>query len=188
MPTSLSPSQTSHCGHGYTIKDSGDIGRLFRQYGEKYIRSYRPNAWKIRLIKDIRKCRTVAMGGRRIECKSCNHQTYIFYSCGNSQCPICQGIKRLKWQDEMAAKLLKVPYVHSTFTLPHELNGLARNNQKAIYSLLMKTVWKVVKKLFANPKNVGGLPGMTSVLHTFGSDLKYHIHAHCLISFRCFRL
>jgi hypothetical protein len=30
---------------------------------------------------------------------------------------------------------------------------------------------------------VGGLPGMVSVLHTFGSDLKYHVHCHCLVTF-----
>lgn len=24
---------------------------------------------------------------------------------------------------------------------------------------------------------------MTAVLHTWGSDLKYHVHAHCLVTF-----
>src|SRR5690606_14380268 len=26
-------------------------------------------------------------------------------------------------------------------------------------------------------------PGMTAVLHTFGSDMKYHIHVHALVTF-----
>ncbi|MBK6816441.1 MAG: transposase [Saprospiraceae bacterium] len=26
-------------------------------------------------------------------------------------------------------------------------------------------------------------PGMTSILHTFGSDMKYHIHVHALVTF-----
>ena len=63
------------------------------------------------------------------------------------------------------------------------MNGLARNNKMQIYGLIMKTAWKTVKYLAKKDENLGALPGMTSVLHTFGSDLKYHIHVHCLITF-----
>jgi len=38
-------------------------------------------------------------------------------------------------------------------------------------------------KVCADEANLGAKPGMTAVLHTWGSDLKYHIHAHCLITF-----
>jgi hypothetical protein len=69
------------------------------------------------------------------------------------------------------------------FTLPHELHTLARANKRIIYSLIMRSSWKTVKILSAQTKNIGGLPGMISVLHTFGSDLKYHIHTHCLVTF-----
>lgn len=79
--------------------------------------------------------------------------------------------------------MLKVPYVHTTFTLPHELNGLARRHPAAMYNLLLRSCWKTIAKLCANEGNVGGRPGMTAVLHTWGSDLKYHIHVHCLITF-----
>lgn len=89
----------------------------------------------------------------------------------------------MKWQDKLQSKLLETPYVHVTFTLPHQLNGLARKNQKAIYDLIMRASWQTIYKLSMDPDNIGGLPGMTSVLHTFGSDLKYHIHVHCLVTF-----
>ena len=123
------------------------------------------------------------MGGKKIVCKECGHGHNVFYSCGHSHCPICQSIKREQWIDKLKAELLKVPYVHMIFTMPHELNGLARNNKKIIYSMIMKSSWQTVKELSANKKNIGGLPGMISVLHTFGSDMKYHIHSHCLVTF-----
>ena len=47
----------------------------------------------------------------------------------------------------------------------------------------MRAAWLTIKTLTADPANVGGLPGMVSVLHTFGSDMKYHIHVHALITF-----
>lgn len=135
------------------------------------------------MIRSIRVCRTPALGGHLITCRDCGYRRYQYFSCGNSQCPQCQGIKRLQWQDRLANRMLNVPYVHTTFTLPHQLNGLARRNPRRIYNLLLRSAWKTVKELCSDVQNLGALPGMTAVLHTWGSDLKYHIHAHCLITF-----
>lgn len=93
---------------------------------------------------------------------------------------LCQSVKREQWMDQLKKNLLDVPYVHLTFTLPHELNSLCRMNASRMYSLLMKSSWETIKK---TGKEQGFMPGMTSVLHTFGSDLKYHIHVHTLVSF-----
>ena len=41
--------------------------------------------------------------------------------------------------------MLDVPYVHTTFTLPHQLNNLARHNKKQIYALLLRSCAKTVK-------------------------------------------
>jgi hypothetical protein len=89
----------------------------------------------------------------------------------------------LQWQDRLAGRMLNVPYVHTTFTLPHQLNGLARRYPTLIYKLLFHSAWKTIKQLCADECKVGGLPGMTAVLHTWGSDLKYHVHVHCLVTF-----
>ena len=113
----------------------------------------------------------------------CGEIRYQYFSCGNNQCPQCQGVKRLQWQDRLSSKMLKVPYVHTTFTLPHALNGLARRNRGKIYGLLLRSCWKTIEKLCKKETNVGAKPGMTAVMHTWGSDLKYHIHAHCLVTF-----
>ncbi|MCB1719687.1 MAG: transposase zinc-binding domain-containing protein, partial [Candidatus Competibacteraceae bacterium] len=86
--------------------------------------------------------------------------------CGNSQCPQCQGIKRLQWQDRLRQRMLQVPYCHITFTLPHDLNGLARRNPWQVYNLMFRSAWQTVRRLCKKPKNVGGLPGMSAVLHT----------------------
>ncbi len=116
-------------------------------------------------------------------CDGCGDIKYVYHSCCNSQCPCCQSIKRLQWQDKVSAKMLSVPYVHTTFTLPHQLNGLAKRNPRQLYSLLMRSAWQTIRQLCKDPSNLGGLPGMIAVLHTFGSDMKYHVHVHTLITF-----
>jgi len=47
----------------------------------------------------------------------------------------------------------------------------------------MRASFKCIKDLCAIEENLGALPGMISVLHTFGSDMKYHLHVHALITF-----
>jgi len=159
------------------------IGDLFRSYGEEYIKVYKPPLNHIKLIRAIRVCRTPALGGKRIVCKGCGATKHIYLSCGQTQCPLCQNRKRDIWQEKLSNKFLNVPYVHTVFTIPHELNPLARRNKGKIYNITMRAAWQTVKKLCSKPKYVGGLPGMVSVLHTFGSDMKYHIHVHALITF-----
>lgn len=89
----------------------------------------------------------------------------------------------MQWQDRLDVRMLPVPYAHITFTVPHELNGLIRKNPAAMFNLLFQSAWQTIRKVCADESNVGGLPGMTAVLHTWGSDLKYHVHLHCLVTF-----
>lgn len=183
MYGAISTHQPSDRPDGDTVSQRFTLGALLRDYGEQYIEKYRPNAYQIKWIRAVRLCKTPAMGGQQISCNKCGSKHYMYHSCGHSQCPLCQSIKRAQWQDKLGSRLLKVPYIHGVFTLPHELNRLIKRNKSQLYSLLMRSCWQTVKLLTKDPNHVGGLPAMISVLHTFGSDMKYHVHVHSLITF-----
>ena len=174
---------SSHCYNRPKIQHPNSIGEVFRKYGEAYISQYKPDLRAIQLIRNIRKCRTPYMGAILIRCKSCGESKRIYKSRGDSKCPICQSIKRMKSQDKISNRMLNVPYIHATFTLPHHLNPLLRANPQKLYNLLYRSAWKTIQKVCAEPDNVGGLPGMIAILHTWGADMKYHVHLHTLITF-----
>ena len=67
-------------------------------------------------------------------------------------------------------------------TLPHELRAFARLHQKEVYGLLIKCAADSILKLAADPHYVGGLVGVMAVLHTWSSNLSYHLHVHCLVT------
>ena len=121
------------------------------------------------------------MGGRLLECVDCGARKYLYHSCGHGHCPLCQGNKRRAWYERVEDNLLEVPYCHVTFTLPHELNGLCRLHPRELYGMLFRIAWRTLRTLCVD--RFGGLPGMTAVLHTWGSDLKHHPHVHCLVTF-----
>jgi hypothetical protein len=72
----------------------------------------------------------------------------------------------MQWQDRLRQRMLPVPYTHITFTVPHELNGLIRSNPAVLFNLLFQSAWQTIREACAEEDNVGGLPGMTAVLHT----------------------
>ena len=183
MYQSTSQCSSSHRGAADPVSLDGSIGDLFRKHGESFIKHYHPTAKQIKLIRSIRVCKTPALGSRTVTCTNCGDYVTVYNSCGNSHCMICQSIKREQWVDRLKNKLLAVPYTHIVFTMPHSLNGLARRNPEVMYGMIQKVSWLMIKKLFSQELSEPVTPGMISVLHTFGSDMKYHIHVHALLTF-----
>jgi hypothetical protein len=68
------------------------------------------------------------------------------------------------------------------FTLPHELRAFVRRHQQEVYGLLIKSAADSILKLTTDPRYVGGQVGVMAVLHTWGSNLSYHPHVHCLVT------
>ena len=159
------------------------IGDLFREHGEQYIKTYKPPLHVIKLIRAIRICKTPALGGKKITCRDCGKSKLVYFSCGHSQCPLCQYNKRQAWKEKLDDKLLKVPYCHTVFTIDHRLNPICKAYPKIMYNIIMRASWQCIKTLTAKEENLGALPGMVAVLHTFGSDMKFHLHVHALITF-----
>jgi hypothetical protein len=103
------------------------------------------------------------------------------HSCRNRACPRCQVQARDEWLDERAKEILPVRYFHGVFTVPHELAMEIRSRQKELLSLLMRSSAEALLKLGLDKKFLGGQVGIVEVLHTWGSNLEYHPHVHCLI-------
>ncbi len=129
----------------------------------------------------IKNCRTPLLGKHVNKCPNCEHTEILNNSCRNRHCPICQGLNQEKWVQSQLSKLLPVPYFHVVFTLPDKLNSVFLQNQSLMYSLLMKTAGDTITELSADPKYLNASVGTTSVLHTWGQNLSFHPHVHCIV-------
>jgi len=69
---------------------------------------------------------------------------------------------------------------HVVMTLPKVLRHICKLNDELIYNLLFELSSKVLQDWFM--KKHGLIPGIVSVLHTAGSDLKEHPHVHMIVS------
>lgn len=56
-----------------------------------------------------------------------------------------------------------------------------RCNEALGYHLLFQAAAQTVRELSEDKKYLGATPGMMSILHTWGQNLMYHPHIHCII-------
>jgi len=129
----------------------------------------------------IRLCRTSALGSHAQLCTECGSVEVSFNSCRNRHCPKCQHSVQEEWVEAQMSKLLPVGYFHTVFTIPQELNTLVLQNQKLLYSLLIKSAGHTLMELAKDPKFLGATIGITTVLHTWGQNLSFHPHVHCIV-------
>lgn len=134
--------------------------------------------WKV--LNALQVCHTPLLGGHQYQCAHCHRRHFAPHACGNRHCPSCQGINSRQWLAAQAEVVLPIPYFHLVFTLPHELNPLIQQNQKALYGLLFATVSETLLTFGRN--NLGALLGITAVLHTWSQTLLDHYHLHCIVS------
>jgi hypothetical protein len=80
------------------------------------------------------------------------------------------------------ATLLPIEYFHVVFTLPEQLKPLILKNTRLIYGLLFQAASRTLLELAADPKRLGAQIGFTAVLHTWGQNLLFHPHLHCVVT------
>lgn len=124
-------------------------------------------------------CRTEKMGGVVLACPDCGDMHYHYHSCGHRFCPTCGVHATNKWAKNILSRLLNIRHYHIVMTLPYKLRRLAQRNGDLLHNLLFIIAAKVIQEWFAAK---GLLCGIIAVLHTAGSDLKYHPHVHLIVS------
>ncbi len=136
-----------------------------------------------KVFTNLAQCRTIALGYHKDKCDNpqCNYVHISYDSCRDRHCPKCNGIKREKWVRMREEGLLPVKYYHVVFTVPELLNSLFLKHTIELYNLLFSCVWETIKQFGLDHKHLGAKMGMTSILHSWGQNLAFHPHIHCII-------
>ncbi len=136
------------------------------------------------ILQRLKICRTAALGYHVYRCsdQSCGYIKYQYHSCHDRHCPGCGAIKKQEWIEARIQELLPVKYYHVVFTLPHELNGVVMGHRKVLYKLLFDASAATLLCFAKDPKYLGATPAIISVLHTWGQQLSFHPHIHCIVS------
>jgi hypothetical protein len=160
-----------------------EVADIFRRHGEAYRRDHAGHLGRVerRVMAAIEACRTARLGGHIERCADCGLIRIAYNSCRNRHCPKCQGAARAEWLAARQAELLPVPYFHLVFTLPPAAAEIAFHNKAAVYAILFKAAADTLRTIAADPKHLGAQVGAVAVLHSWGQNLHYHPHVHCIV-------
>jgi hypothetical protein len=158
-----------------------EVADVIAQAGAAYRARYGVSRAQQRILHDLARCRTAALGGHTQQCTACGHEVIAYNSCRNRHCPKCQGRARARWLAARAAELLPVPYFHVVFTLPAALAPLALRNKRLLYGMLFRAVAATLRTIARDPQHLGADLGFLTVLHTWGQTLQHHPHVHCVV-------
>ena len=161
-----------------------EVADILRAQGHPFLEHYQSSFsyQQLKAFRAILRCRTAALGGHIDVCLKCGHEQGISYnSCRNRSCPKCQAQARERWLEARQQELLDTGYFHVVFTVPHELNPLARNSPALFYDLLFAASSQTLLEVAADPKRLGAEIGFLSILHSWGSNLLLHPHVHCVV-------
>src|SRR6266498_5703931 len=136
------------------------------------------------VLNRLKICRTASLGYHVYRCsdEQCGHIKYQYHSCRDRHCPNCGAIKKQEWIEARTQELLAVKYYHVVFTLPHELNSLVMGHRKILFNLLFDASAQTLLSFAKDEKFMGAVPGIISILHTWGQQLSFHPHIHSIVS------
>ena len=137
---------------------------------------------EIENVERLRDCRKPQNGYKIYQCPECGTKKYVPFTCKIRLCTSCGTKAANEWADKIYHKLLKVPHRHVVFTVPERLRELLRNpkNQKILFLASKETMEEML--MFSSKKKIRLKIGMIQVLQTYGSDMKWNPHVHCMVT------
>jgi hypothetical protein len=156
-----------------------ELAEIVSLFGTGLAATSKPTPLQLKVLGKIEQCRTAALGGHEEACEDCGAMRYSYNSCGDRHCPKCQAAKQAFWIEDLMQNTLPVKHYHIVFTVPHQLNVVCLHNQKLYYNLLFAAVWNTLRSF--GYSHFGTETGAVCVLHTWGQNLSFHPHIHCIV-------
>lgn len=158
------------------------LQEIFTNHYEEMQYILHPRQAVIDNVEKMIHCGDPAFGGAMYGCSSCGNLKFVPFRCHSRFCPTCGNKYSMERTTSMSFKIINVPHRHCVFTIDDSLRHYFLEN-RSLLDCLFNAVRSVVLRMFRKINKHDNLtPGFICVLHTFGRDLKWNPHIHCLIS------
>lgn len=163
---------------------TGIIKKILNDHWSGFLKLYNKKIRKNvkREVEKVLKCKDIRYGYIEFKCDTCNITKKVGFTCKSRFCTSCGKVYTDKWVDNMLGELINVKHRHIVFTIPEELReffGIDRERLKILPKCAAKAVTSWMHSL---NKREQFIPGIVTVIHTFGRDLKWNPHVHMMVT------
>jgi len=120
-------------------------------------------------------------GYRVFMCPVCGEVRTVFFGCNSRLCTHCGKSYTDKWAERVARSTFNVLHRHVVLTIPEDLRKFFLQDRRFLKVLMDCAIKTLGDVLCWRLKSVA-TPGVVVVLHTFGKDMKFNPHLHCLVT------
>jgi Putative transposase/Transposase zinc-binding domain len=156
------------------------LGGILRAFADTVLPQLNLGGRVRRVFGLLAACGTPELGFSLYQCPHCHGRHGVSRSCGDRHCPRCLAGKSRHWLAQQLRSLLPTTYYHCVLTLPEELHALVLVNPTRLYPLLFDSAAQSLLQFGRN--RLQGDLGLSAVLHTWGQQLNFHPHLHCIVT------
>ena len=133
-------------------------------------------------IEKVLKCKDIKNGYIEFRCPECNVSKKVGFTCKSRFCTSCGKVYTDRWVQNMLGNLINVRHRHIVFTIPEELRNFFAIDRQRLKILPKCAAQAVTSWMYTLNKSEEFTPGIVTVIHTFGRDLKWNPHVHMMVT------
>lgn len=114
-------------------------------------------------------------------CSNCGDVKVIHLGCNSRVCTHCGKKYTDKWAKQLANRTFDVAHRHVVLTIPAQLRPFFEG-QRELLKVLMDSCIGAISTLMRRQLGRDVTPGIVAVVHTYGNDMKFNSHVHCLVT------
>ncbi|HIX67100.1 MAG TPA: transposase [Candidatus Anaerostipes excrementavium] len=158
------------------------LQKIFTDHYEEIKYTLHPRKTEMENIDKMLNCGDPSFGGAMYGCPHCGKLKFVPFRCRSRFCPTCGNKYAMERSTSMLFKLINVRHRHCVFTIDEDLRAFFLQD-RSLLNCLFHSVSSVISRMFFKLNQTKNFtPGYIMVLHTFGRDLKWNPHIHCLLS------
>jgi hypothetical protein len=157
------------------------LKQIFHDNWDEFVRQH-PGQIRPAIHKNVQKmliCGTEEAGFHLYQCPACKEEKKIPHTCKSRFCSKCGVAQTDIWIERYTTLFTNCQYQHVIFSPPEQFRKYFGIGKKPYYNMLYATVNQTLKDWYTHE---GYLPGIMDVMHTFGRNIKYHVHIPVLIT------
>ena len=158
------------------------LQQIFTDYYEEIEYTLHPRKTEMENIDKMIHCGDPSFGGAMYGCPHCGKLKFVPFRCHSRFCPTCGNKYAMERTTSMSFKLVHVTHRHCVFTIDKSLREFFLKDRSLLDCLFHSANSVITRMFYKMNKSKNFTPGFIMVLHTFGRDLKWNPHIHCLIS------
>ena len=158
------------------------LQQIFTDYYEEIEYTLHPRKTEMENIDKMIHCGDPSFGGAMYGCPHCGNLKFVPFRCHSRFRPTCGNKYAMERTTSMSFKLVNVTHRHCVFTIDKSLREFFLKDRSLLDCLFHSANSVITRMFYKMNKSKNFTPGFIMVLHTFGRDLKWNPHIHCLIS------